>query len=247
MGTISITLGALFDIGLLKAVIWDFDGILGDTEGLQMEKWNILLRPYGIVISLAEYIAQYCGKSSATEIPVLLKQKYGDKIPLTEQELGQRAAEILQQLFETHPIEFMPGARSAIRFCQTKGLEMAICSAKDPDELEMKLRNSGISKCFPRKLRSTQSQAGGVAKPHPAMYAFAVKQLGLFPYECIAFEDTAAGVNSASAAGVVIVALPNMYSEGQDFSNAHFVVRGGWPGFFTALKKDETLLTVVRF
>lgn len=58
----------------IEGVVFDFDGVLGDTEVLQYKKWNILLEPYGITIGKEEYIRLYCGKSSATEIPALLKE-----------------------------------------------------------------------------------------------------------------------------------------------------------------------------
>jgi len=196
-----------------------------------MEKWNILLKPFGIEISLEEYIQDYCGKSSATEIPQLLKKKYGDKIPYKEEELGEKAGEILKNLFETREIELMPGAEDALKFFYGRGFKMALCSAKDPEELEMKLRRAKLLNWFPPESRSTQSEAGGQGKPHPAMYKLAVERLGLTPQECIAFEDTSVGVESAVRAELYVIAMPNKYSEKQDFSQANRVIRGGWPSF----------------
>lgn len=216
----------------IKGIVLDFDGILGNTECLQFEKWNILLAKQEIKISLEEYIQNYCGKSSATEIPKLLKEKHGEKIPYTVEELGEKASEILENLFKTRRIELMPGAKDALRFFQQKGLKMAVCSAKNPVELEMKLRGAKLLEWFPQEYRSTQSEAGGLPKPHPAMYELAVKRLQLEPRECIAFEDTTAGVESVARARLYVIALPNKWSEGQDFHLAHRVIKGGWPKFF---------------
>jgi beta-phosphoglucomutase-like phosphatase (HAD superfamily) len=213
-----------------RGVILDFDGVLGDTEGLQYKKWNILLEPFGIEIGKKEYVRDYCGKSSATEIPLLLKKKYGDKIPYTLEEMAQLATEILANLF-TRPIEFMPGAKDALHFFKQKGLKMAVCSAKNPEELEMKLRGAKLLDWFPPEVRSTQAEAGGLAKPHPAMYRLACRRLGLLPRECLAFEDTSVGVKSAHEAGLYVIALPNEWSAEQNFNCADRVVLGGWPGF----------------
>jgi beta-phosphoglucomutase-like phosphatase (HAD superfamily) len=215
-----------------KGVVFDFDGVLADTEGLQMEKWHILLSRYGITISLEEYIREYCGKSSATEIPELLKKRYGERIPYPAKELGELASEILENLFKTQRIELMPGARDALRFFRQKGFKMAVCSAKNPSELEMKLKGAKLLDWFPPENRSTQSEAGGLPKPDPAMYQLAVKRLGLKPEECIAFEDTSDGVKSAARAGLYVIAMRNKWTRGHDYSSANRVIeKGGWIEF----------------
>lgn len=213
----------------IKGFVLDYDGIIGETEGLQLEKWNILLNPYGIIISLEEYTKKYCGKSSATEIPSLLKKEYGKRIPLAEDELGNQAGAILESLFKNREVRLMPDAKKAILFLM--GFKLAVCSAKDPEELEMKLKKVGISRMFHNNYRSTQSEAEGFGKPHPAMYLLAVRRMGLKPEECVAFEDTSDGVKSAADAGLFVIAMPNSYSEGQDFSKADIIIRGGWPAF----------------
>jgi len=215
--------------GKIEGIVFDFDGIIGDTEGLQMEKWNILLEPFGIQISLEEYIKEYCGKPSATEIPLLLKKKYGDKIPLIPEEIGKQAGIILESLFKTQGIKLMPDAKKAILFFIS--FKLSVCSYNDPKELEMKLSSVDVSSLFPKNYRSTFSEAGYRPKPHPAMYRLAIKRLGLKPEKCIAFEDTSVGVQSAAKAGLFVVAMPNVYSERQDFSAADVVIRGGWPAF----------------
>ncbi|MDI6591793.1 MAG: HAD family phosphatase [Patescibacteria group bacterium] len=212
-----------------EGVVLDFDGILADTEGLQWKKWNILLEP--IYIDKKEYIADYCGKSSATEIPALLKKRY-PQITLSEKEMAEKASQILKELFKKEA-RLMPGALEALEFFKQKGFKMAVCSAKDPSELEMKLQSVGIAEWFPAENRSTQSEAGGKPKPHPAMYLLACQRLGLKPSQCVAFEDTSAGVESAVNAGFHVIAMPNEWSVGQDFSRAHRIIQGGWKEFLS--------------
>lgn len=212
-----------------KGVVLDFDGVLADTKGLQYEKWNIALKPFKIEISKEKYISRYCGKSSATEIPELLKKEY-PQITLSENELAKKVSEILKELFKKKA-KLMPGALEALKWFKQQGFKMAVCSGKDPAELEMKLQSVGIAEWFPSENRSTQSEAGGLPKPHPAMYELAVKRLGLLPNQCVAFEDTHAGVESAVSAGLYVVAMPNEWSRGQNFSRAHRIIQGGWPVF----------------
>ena len=209
-----------------KGVVFDFDGVLGDTEILQYKKWNILLKPFGIFISEEEYIKEYCGKSSSTEIPKLLKQKY-PQIKMSEKEIAENAAKILKDLFKKEA-KLMPNSLDAIKFFKENGFKIAICSGKNQEELEMKLSSVGLSDFFSKEHRVTESDAG-FAKPHPAMYELAVKKLGLKPNECIAFEDTYAGIASAKGAGLFVIALPNKFTINQDLSKADIVIKGGWP------------------
>jgi HAD superfamily hydrolase (TIGR01509 family) len=220
----------------IEALVFDFDGIIGDTEGLQMEKWNIILKPYGIQISLDQYAKNYGGKSSTEEIPLLLKREYGNRIPLSAEELGQQAGTILKDLFRNREVGLMPQARKTILFFVS--FKLAVCSGRNPEELEMKLASVGMNKMFPKGYRSTQSEAGGFAKPHPSMYLLAVRRLGFKPEQCVAFEDTAAGVQSAADAGLFVIAMPNIYSEGQNFSRADVVIYGGWPAFFQEIQNS---------
>jgi beta-phosphoglucomutase-like phosphatase (HAD superfamily) len=220
----------------IRALVFDFDGIIGDTEGLQMEKWNILLKPYGIKISLDEYAKKYCGKTSTKEIPVLLKKEYGNRIPFTADELGKKAGLILKELFMIRDINLMPQAKKSILFFIS--FKLAVCSGKNPEELEMKLSSVGMNNIFPKNYRSTQAEAGGLGKPHPAMYLLAVRRLGLTPAECVAFEDTSSGVKSAADAGLFVIAMPNAYSKGQDFSRADVVIQGGWPTFMEEVQNS---------
>jgi len=106
---------------MIKDAIFDFDGVLGDTEILQYKKWSILLKPYGIYISEEEYIKEYCGKSSSSEIPKILKQKY-PQIEMSEKEIAESAAKILKELFKKEA-KLMPKALDAIIFLRKTGLK----------------------------------------------------------------------------------------------------------------------------
>ena len=219
-----------------KAAILDFDEVLGRTEGYQYLKWNVILGPkYGVWLTPQEYAQKYCGKSSKDEIPALLCQHYPE-IDLAPSKLAEIARAALDYFFSQHKIELMPGAHAGlVTIANFFGLEnMSVCSAKNDEELEMKLVSAQVEWWFPntkdRKHRSTQEEAGK-GKPAPDMYVLATKRLGFKPSECIAFEDTQAGIDAAATAGVYVVGMPTIFSTGQDLSKANLVLAGGWPEF----------------
>jgi beta-phosphoglucomutase len=212
---------------MLKAIIFDFDGVLGNTEHIQKRKWDIVLEPYHITISDEVYGRLYSGKSSTSEIPGLLKQHY-PHIPCSAAELAEAAAEELRRLFPISRIDLMPGALDILAFVRKESLKTAICSGKSPAELALKLDKAGLAEWFPEDLRVTQADAGNKGKPDPGMYHIALKKLGVAAAEAVIFEDTASGVLAARAAGVKVVALPNFYSREHDFGKADLVMPGGW-------------------
>ena len=181
---------------MLKAIIFDFDGVLGNTEHIQKKKWDIVLEPYGIKISDQEYGKYYSGKSSTSEIPGLLIEKY-PQIPYSAQELGQVAANELKRLFPISKIDLMPNTLEMLQFVKDNSLKMAVCSGKSPVELAMKLDKTGLADWFPTQYRVTQADAGQKGKPDPGMCLIALERLGVTANEALVFEDTASGVLAA--------------------------------------------------
>lgn len=212
---------------MLKAVIFDFDGVLGNTEHIQKKKWDILLKPFGIEISDEEYGVLYSGKSSTSEIPGLLVERY-PKITYSAEELGKAAARVLKKLFPASAIELMPETLEILRCIKDKSLKMAVCSGKSPVELAMKLDKTGLSDWFSDQYRVTQADAGQKGKPDPGMCLKALERLGVSAHEAIVFEDTASGVLAANRAGIKVVALPNYYSRQHNFELADLVLQNGW-------------------
>ena len=223
---------------MLKAVIFDFDGTLANTEKYQMRKWNIILKQFDIEISKDEYCRNYCGKSSTTTIPELLKEKY-PQISYSAAEVADYASAELQKQFAGNRIELMPGSEDIIKLLNQKNIKYAVCSAKDQGELLTKLKNSGTTEWFNEEYRVTQAEAGNKGKPEPDMYLEAFRLLDISEKEVVVFEDTESGVLSASRAGLKVIALPTEYTKYHDFSKADYVVRNGWPEF---LENYESIL-----
>jgi beta-phosphoglucomutase len=226
---------------LLKAIIFDFDGVLANTEHLQKKKWDIVLTKYHITISDQEYGRLYSGKSSASEIPGLLKAKY-PQISCSAEALGQAAANEFKKLFPISKIDLMPKTLEMLQFVKNNALQMAVCSGKSPVELAMKLDKTGLGEWFPTQYRITQADAGQKGKPDPGMCLIALARLGVAADETLVFEDTESGVRAAKAAGLKVIALPNYYSRAHDFGLADLVFENGWPEVIDQWKIIKSLV-----
>ena len=227
---------------MLKAVIFDFDGVLADGEYIQKKKWDIVLEPYKIKISETEYARDYAGKSSTSVIPGLLKEKY-PQISCSAEDLANAALIEVKRLFPISKIKLIPKTIKMLDFVKNHSLRMAICSGKTLVETAMKLEKTGLSDWFPIEYRVSQADANYKGKPDPAMYLCALSKLGVSADEAIVFEDSEAGVIAAKRAGIKVVALPSRYSREHNFEQADLIVWKGWP---EVLKKWQLIEGLVN-
>jgi HAD superfamily hydrolase (TIGR01509 family) len=128
------------------------------------------------------------------------------------------------QWFSTEKLQLMPFVVEAIEYFNQLQLRPAVCSGAPKDEILLKLRRSSLSKYFnPDKVASRDNVKRG--KPFPDIYLHAASLIGLEPEQCMAFEDTQYGVQSAKDAGLYCVAIPTKWSRFQDFSRADIVLK----------------------
>ncbi|MBI4175661.1 MAG: HAD family phosphatase [Candidatus Aenigmarchaeota archaeon] len=203
----------------LKAAIFDIDGTLLDTEGLQYLSWLEVLKPFGVSFTEEEY-ADYVGKST-TLVERELVNRYG--IGLKEEgSLAKPKKELVMRWFEERPIPFMPYARKAMDYLRGRGVSLAAASNNSSAETTLKLFRKGILRYFSRISTRNDVERG---KPYPDIYLHAASALGFEKEEMIAAEDTEYGVESAHSAGIFTCAIPNKYTVKQDFSKADMKFR----------------------
>jgi HAD superfamily hydrolase (TIGR01509 family) len=196
----------------LKAVIFDLDGVLVDTEALHYRAWVEALKKFGVKFTEKEYM-DYVGQG-IRQIAHDLAERYGldfDKFFSERRRLG---SEIIDA--EKKP-RIMPFAKEALEFFRESKMKMALASGGYRDGVDTKVSRSGLAGYFGAIVSLSDV---GYGKPHPDVYIEASKMLGVRPEECLAFEDTAAGVQSAKSAGMTCFAIPNRFTENQDFSIA---------------------------
>ena len=206
---------------MLKAALFDLDGTSVETEHLQYMAWKEVLEPFGVSLEKKEYISQYAGKVGKI-IEAELIEKYG--LETRPGLLLQQKENLVLEYFLTKPLEVRPYARETIEFFASRpDIMTAIVTSGPMAEVVVKLKRTGLYDRFDAIASADQVENG---KPHPDLYILGIEKLGekagfrIRPEECVAFEDTQYGVESAKAAGVVCLAVPNEYSESQDFSMA---------------------------
>lgn len=206
----------------MRAALFDFDGVLVDSEPLHYRALRDALLPEGIVVDEESYARDYLAFDDRGGMRLAL-ERHGRLAALSEVErLAARKAEIFERLLPEVP--FFPGARELVR-ALARELPVAIASGALTREIEALLRAGGLRDSFRAVVGADQVGSG---KPDPEPYLAAMARLaphapGLSPAECLVFEDSLPGIASALAAGMKVVAVTNSYP-GERLRGAHSVV-----------------------
>jgi beta-phosphoglucomutase len=203
----------------LRGVVFDFDGVLVDSEGLHFRALRESLRPEGIDIDAGEYARRYLAYDDREAARVALEVHRKPSGPDRVTEIAERKARLFEQMLPEVP--FFPGARELVRGLAAR-MPVAIASGALRGEIERILDGGGLRDAFTAIVGADDVQQ---CKPHPEPYLEAVRRLGpgITPAECLAFEDSVAGIASARAAGLVVVGVATSYPAAK-LQSAHHVV-----------------------
>ena len=208
-----------------KAVIFDMDGLMCDTETYHCEAWGRMLEDFGLKIE-EKFFAGLVGVST-NDNAVTLKNKFN--INETPEELLRiRRAHYLEIIGQKRLIPTR-GLREVFETIELKGLKKAVGTSSPNVEvspvLTKVLKECGI-KVPPEKFFDAivTSDIVEKVKPSPEIYLKCLEKLRLRPEDCIVLEDSSSGVKSAKAAGMHCIAYKSKYSQHQDLSIADKVV-----------------------
>ena len=201
---------------MLKAVIFDMDGVIVDSEPLHKKTERVTLSPYGISLS-DEELNSYMG----TEARVLLANYIGKyALPIAFADLYSTYRKNLIRIFEDE-IEPVPATLRLIRALETSGMALAVGSSSHRDLVELVLRKLAIAGAFSVVVTGEDAPR---SKPHPDIFLETVRRLGVEPGACLVIEDSSNGVRAAKSAGIRCLGYRNPSSAGQDLGEADWVV-----------------------
>jgi len=201
----------------LLAFLFDLDGTLVDTERLWVAACEEVLRDAGHPVSHERAVALIYGRAWGDIQPELLRD-YPDSFPNAES-LKRAMGAAFDRLKGATDIRIPSSIALLERLAATH--PVAVVSGSSRRTVEEMLRLAGVDGAV-RLIIATEDVPRG--KPDPAPYLLAAEKLGLPPAACLAFEDSSAGVRSAKAAGMRVVALQRPGAPPQDFSEADAVV-----------------------
>jgi HAD superfamily hydrolase (TIGR01509 family) len=200
---------------MLSSVIFDFDGVIVDTEPLHYKAFQEVLNPLGLGYSWQEYLECYIGFDDRDAFrEVFLRAGRS----LSDEELSKlimEKADAFQQAIATG-VEPYPGVVELISSL-AESVPVALCSGALRCDIDPILAQLGIANLFSVMVTADEVAA---SKPDPESYSLTVTKLAarypsknITPSSCLAIEDTPAGIESANGAGMKVLAVTNSYPE----------------------------------
>ncbi|MET0168169.1 MAG: HAD family phosphatase [Vicinamibacterales bacterium] len=207
----------------LQAIVFDFDGVIADSEPLHLRAFQKTLQEQGLELSTRDYYTHYLGYDDKGLFEALARDRSVSMSDGQVASLVARKATALQELLRDERVLF-PGAAEFIRAAADE-VPIAIASGALRHEILDILEEAGLSGLF-----ATVVAAGDTlhSKPSPAPYRLAFEQLErsaghLDARRCVAIEDSHWGIESARGAGLRCVAVATSYSR-EELRGAEFVV-----------------------
>lgn len=188
---------------MIKAVIFDLDGVLVTTDVLHFNAWKALAEELGINNFTKADNARQRGVSRMASLEVVLEKT--DKVFTDEEKLAlaeKKNANYVKSLDSLTTADVLPGVFEFLDFLKEKGVKIALGSASKNAPLI--LEKTGLADKFDAiscGLDTTKS------KPDPEVFLVAAKKLGIAPEDCIVFEDSDAGIVAAKAGGMYAFAV----------------------------------------
>lgn len=187
----------------IKAVVFDLDGTLLDSEKLHTRFWMQAGKECGVDISYED--AVYIRSLSFHFAQTYFKEKFGKDFDLTP--VRDRRRQIMDEYLKDHDIELKPYAKEILQYLKSKGIKTAVATSSKKENMEKFVKMVGIDDLLDMKISASMVRRG---KPAPDIYTYVRKELGFEPSECIAVEDSPNGVRSAYDAGLNVVYIPDL-------------------------------------
>lgn len=218
---------------MLKALIFDVDGTLADTEAEHLRAFNLAFEQEGLdwywtLAHYTELLAISGGKERMLhhwrQVNPDLKELDGGALQATIDRLHENKTAFYEDAVNNGAVSFRPGVLALMSEARAAGLKLAIATTTSPANIAALLR--GALGADWRSQFAAIGHAGNapVKKPHPQVYLKVLAELGWPAANCVAFEDSANGLQAAMAAGLPTVITPNEFTAHHDFSGALRVV-----------------------
>jgi HAD superfamily hydrolase (TIGR01509 family) len=198
---------------MIRAVIFDFDGLIVDTEEPIFRVWQRIYQEHGHELPLEQWLKIIGGNSAAFDPRRDLGQRTGE-------EINKRDLDALERLYyreATAMQDLLPGVRRYLDDARRLGLKTAIASSSGRQWIDEHLERMGIAKLFDAIICRDDVTA---IKPDPELYLTAVGRLEVQVREAIALEDSTNGIRAAKAAGLFCIAVPNAMTVSMNLSQA---------------------------
>lgn len=198
------------------AIVFDFDGLIIDTEWVEFVSINEVFRAHGSELS-EDLWRSFIGSTDHPHWTEILEEQIGESID--RERLRVERVEANRDVVHSLPVQ--PGVAELFSAADTAGVPVAVASSSPRSWVEGHLRRVGLWDQLTAVATGDEVER---TKPDPAVYRLAVERLGVGPAGVVAIEDSVSGCHAALSAGLAVVAVPSRMTVGRDFTHADLEV-----------------------
>ena len=219
---------------ILKAVIFDMDGLLFDTESLLVKFWHEAGMKYGYNIT-PEHVISIRSLARVKAIPVF-QGYFGSGFDY--EAVRNERIRLMNEYINEYGLAKKKGVDDILRFLKSNNVKMALATATDSKRTPLYLKKAGMYEYFDEIICGDMVKIG---KPEPDIYRLAVKTLGLEADECMALEDSPNGLISAKRAGCIPVMVPDLSEPDEELLSCIYAREDSLIDVISLIKKDFIL------
>lgn len=208
------------------------DGLMVDTEPLYQSAWQQTAAEAGFELDDDLY-ARFVGRPTRA-CEAILKDEFGPSFPLAR--FRERWPELWRHQVQHVGIQLKPGLIELLDFVDSERLPAAVATSSEKEYADITLRNAGVLNRFKVVITGDRVDRG---KPEPDIYLEAARQLRIPPSECVALEDSEAGIQAVERAGMIGLLVPH-WPASDDAARAAFAVVG------TLSEAQHVLASLIR-
>lgn len=186
----------------IEAIIFDMDGLMLDTERLARRAWTRAMHDFSYELPDEAY-QQMIGRNRRDKTGIFTKA-FSSNFPL--EKVGKQKDQYLFELLESD-IPLKPGLMPLLQYLETTSLKIAVASSTLKDEVVRRLHRLDLFDRFDAVVGGDEVVRG---KPHPEIFLHAAAQLETDPTRCLVLEDSEAGAQAASSAGMEVWIVPDV-------------------------------------
>ncbi|MCI9216762.1 HAD family phosphatase [Lachnospiraceae bacterium 42-17] len=188
---------------MISALVFDMDGLLLDSERIVKRSWEEAGEVMGIA-RMGEHIYHTLGINRAGR-DAYFRKALGEDFNI--EEFSSLASRCFYQILDKEEMPLKPGAEELLIYARSFGYKTAVATSSSRDYSIRMLKSVGIYKYFDGGIFGDMVQH---TKPDPEIYRKACEEIGMEPECCLALEDSSAGIRSAHAAGLKVIAVPDL-------------------------------------
>lgn len=204
---------------MIKAIIFDLDGLLLDTEIVAFKVYEELGERFSFTLTLPDFMQNFCGQPLRRNV-AYCNERF--QLPWGFDEAVEEVLRIEKRLLD-EGVEVMPGAKELLVYLKENEYKTGVASSSARERSMKLLEQHDLVKFFDDFVFGPEVEKG---KPNPDIFLKTAEKLGVEPVECLVLEDSQAGIQAAYSANMKVICIPDLKYPTEEYAKKATSVKG---------------------